>query len=413
MLNALRKLGPGLLYAGAAIGVSHIVQSTRAGAEYGYILILGIVFAHIFKYPFFELGPRYAALKGESLIQAFRGLGTWAVWIVFILTLSTMFAIQAAVTVVTAGIALKITGLSWSPWVMSTVLLVICAAVLFIGRFHVLNNLMKVIMIVLAITTVAAALSSFVVEPEVSQETMKFFSFRNTGDVSFLIAFLGWMPAPLDIAIWHSLWVVANQRISKGELPFRQQMTDFRVGYYGTAFLALCFLLLGANVIYGTATELSGSGVVYAGQLIDIYTTSIGQWSYFIIAIAAFTTMFSTTLTCLDGSPRVLTEILRGHLPEKADSVAKNRMMHFGWMIVLILGVAVMLSLFISNMKQMVSIATTISFLTAPVLAFLSIRVAKKELKAIPWSRTMFVLAWSGLFFLVILGAYFIVTLFG
>jgi len=29
----LKSLGPGLLFAGAAVGVSHLVQSTRAGAD--------------------------------------------------------------------------------------------------------------------------------------------------------------------------------------------------------------------------------------------------------------------------------------------------------------------------------------------------------------------------------------------
>ena len=37
--NILKAIGPGLLWAGAAIGVSHIVQSTRAGANFGFELI--------------------------------------------------------------------------------------------------------------------------------------------------------------------------------------------------------------------------------------------------------------------------------------------------------------------------------------------------------------------------------------
>ena len=34
-----KTLGPGLLMAGAAVGVSHLVQSTRAGAVYGFGLL--------------------------------------------------------------------------------------------------------------------------------------------------------------------------------------------------------------------------------------------------------------------------------------------------------------------------------------------------------------------------------------
>lgn len=35
----LSLFGPGLLYAGAAVGVSHLVQSTRAGAEFEFQLL--------------------------------------------------------------------------------------------------------------------------------------------------------------------------------------------------------------------------------------------------------------------------------------------------------------------------------------------------------------------------------------
>ena len=34
-----KTLGPGILFASTAIGVSHLVQSTRAGADYGFSLL--------------------------------------------------------------------------------------------------------------------------------------------------------------------------------------------------------------------------------------------------------------------------------------------------------------------------------------------------------------------------------------
>ena len=65
----IKKLGPGLLFAGAAIGVSHLVQSTKAGAEFGFGLIWALILSNIFKYPFFLYGPKYAAATGESLLD--------------------------------------------------------------------------------------------------------------------------------------------------------------------------------------------------------------------------------------------------------------------------------------------------------------------------------------------------------
>ena len=43
MIKVISKLGQGLLFAGAAIGVSHLVQSTRAGADFGFGLIWALI----------------------------------------------------------------------------------------------------------------------------------------------------------------------------------------------------------------------------------------------------------------------------------------------------------------------------------------------------------------------------------
>ena len=53
--SLFKALGPGILFASTAIGVSHLVQSTRAGAEYGLIMLVFVLLATIFKYPFLEL----------------------------------------------------------------------------------------------------------------------------------------------------------------------------------------------------------------------------------------------------------------------------------------------------------------------------------------------------------------------
>ncbi|NJM96111.1 MAG: divalent metal cation transporter [Phormidesmis sp. RL_2_1] len=71
----LAQLGPGLLMAGAAIGVSHLVQSTRAGAMYGWSALIFVLLANLMKYPFYEYGHRYAAASGQNLIQAYRQQG--------------------------------------------------------------------------------------------------------------------------------------------------------------------------------------------------------------------------------------------------------------------------------------------------------------------------------------------------
>ena len=75
MIKLISKLGPGLLFAGAAIGVSHLVQSTRAGADFGWGLIWALIIVNILKYPFFQYGPRYAMATGESLLDGYFKVG--------------------------------------------------------------------------------------------------------------------------------------------------------------------------------------------------------------------------------------------------------------------------------------------------------------------------------------------------
>ena len=110
--NYLKLLGPGLLFAGAAIGVSHLVQSTRAGADYGWGLLWALILVNLFKYPFFQFGPRYALATNKSLLEGYHKLGKVYLWIYFLINIATMFTIQTAVTIVTASLAANVFGVS-------------------------------------------------------------------------------------------------------------------------------------------------------------------------------------------------------------------------------------------------------------------------------------------------------------
>lgn len=393
MLSKVKSLGPGLLYAGAAVGVSHLVQSTRAGAQYGYILIIAIILAHILKYPFFVLGPRYAKQHNQSLVNGFAEIGNWAIWILGVLTITTMFTIQAAVTIVTAGLVQKMTGVTFNAVSISIIILIICLSILQIGKFKILDHLMKVVMIVLSISTIVAFFLSFQNDVDYTAMAQSTFSLKNNQDLSFLVTFVGWMPAPLDIAIWHSIWVLVKPKEQSFDSDF-----DFKIGFYGTAFLGICFLVLGAHTLYQTGINLEASAGGFASQLIDIFVSNLGESFYWVITIAAFTTMFSTTITCFDAMPRVMEEIsIKMKLNQKLHSKSL-------WRYTLAVGTIFLLLFFVKDMKQMVSFATTISFLTAPVIAWLCLKVVRKdENSAMLWSSVEHKLAILGILVLGVL----------
>ncbi len=400
MKAVLARLGPGLLYAGAAVGVSHLVQSTRAGANYGLLMILVVIAANIIKYPFFKAGPLFAAANKKSLLEAFFQQGKWAMLLFYAVTISGMFTVQAVVTLLTASVFSSVFNLSMPLWQISALLLLICTSVLTIGSYRVLDSIMKTVIILLAITTLIAVLAAFIFSDSAGT-SIHTFSFTNQADLFFLIALIGWMPAPLDIALWHSEWTLDAANEKREPLSISKSVFDFNIGYWGTTALAIAFVALGAFLLGKNGTELPASGVAFSGQLIDMYVSTLGKWSFGFVALAAFTTMFSTTLTVLDAYPRVLQKAFQLSVP------TSNQRLYPLLIVIVALGALFVLVFQLDNMRQLVDFATSVSFVTAPILASLIYFVVQKNAVQL-FSNIERYIAWFGLVFLYAFSLYYI-----
>ncbi len=363
--NLTDKIGPGLLYAGAAIGVSHLIQSTRAGAEYGWLPILGIVFIHLAKYPFFKMGPRYALSTGESLIAGYKRLGWWAILLFVLFTVGTMFAIIAAIVSVTSGITAFIFGIEIDAALLSGLILGVATTLLMLGKYRFLDRLMSLVILLLSLSTVIAfflALGQYTPNPEPLNQIL------DGAFLIMLVKLMGWMPAPMDISVWHSIWALEKESNSNDKFKFKQAMRDFEIGYWGTMVMGILFLGMGALLLFHSAIELPGSGVGFSEILLSMYTSQLGTWAFGIVATAALATMFSTTLTCLDAIPRSLAETWKVTLPG-----SKFRP-YLLFLAVLSAGSFALLFLWAPSMVQMVDFATVLSFCATPVIAFLNFK---------------------------------------
>ena len=385
LTKTLSTLGPGLLYAGAAVGVSHLVMSTKAGASYQYVFLMLIPLIHLIKYPFYKFGPQYTALTGRNILHGYYDLGKWALAIYVIMTVLSMCLIQAAVTIVTSSIAIHFFGLQvpaeYMPHIPAIMILLAAAIILYIGQYSVLDKVMKVVIIILTLTTIIALTTVLLMAPGgIHPDTSPIFSFYEYADIIFLAAFLGWMPAPMDVSVWHSVWSEEANRNNGTRTSLRKAMLDFRVGFFGTALLAMAFLLLGALVMFGSDEPPSAIGSVFAGQLITMYTDSLGSWAYPLIGIAALATMFSTTLTCLDAYPRTLQESYC-IWKSKSDSQPRKDTSKIVYRTILLAAVVGTISVFLiiknvsGAMGLIVTIATVVSFVSAPVIAYINFRV--------------------------------------
>jgi len=393
-------IGPGILAAGAAIGVSHVVQSTRAGAEYGLSLIGLVLVCLILKYPFFEAGHRYTVATGETLLDGYKRLGQPFLLVFLALNAFTAVISIAGVTFVTAiltprfGVA---DGLS--PATMAAGLLILAIGLIAAGRYKALDLVVKVMMGTLFLATVTAFVIA-ITGPKAAAPDFSAPSPWTLTALPFLIALLGWMPAPIELSVWQSLWIRARERGTDNPTTRKQAAVDFHLGYVMTMILAVMFITLGAWVMFGTGQDFASGSAGFTQEFVALYTAQLGSWTAPLIAAAAFFTMLSTTLTLIDAYPRSLSVGLQTAFPQLPGSAAR---WHLGTMVVAGFIGWLIIAFSPGAFTTLIDWITTIAFLTAPVFAFLNFRlVYSKHLPATHRPpRWHFLLSVAGMIFLV------------
>lgn len=391
-------LGPGLLMAGAAIGVSHLVQATQAGARYGLELLWLVIAVNVLKMPFFEIGHRFAAVTGRNLLQAYRELG-WG-WLLLFLILNLVSAVgaTAGVTLVLGGLATVVFEMG-HPSVWAAFFLVVCVVLLLWGHYQLLDRLIKWVMAVLFLATVLAVMVAVIHGPS-GDWTQESLSAWDGASVGFLLALMGWMPAPIELSVWQSLWMEAKNRQRGQPLTIQEAGMDFHLGYWMTTVTACLFLMLGAWVMFGTGAVFSGGSVVFCDQLIDLYRKTLGMAAGWVVGVAALATMFSTVITVVDAYPRSLTvgaALLLGlDQPTRVWSAAG--------MIGVALVAWTILHFFGANMQTLIGWVTVISFLAAPVFAFLNMMVGWGKLMPAAHRPGIVLRVWAGMGWVFLIG---------
>lgn len=149
----VKIVGPGLLFASPAIGTSHLVLSTRAGAHYGIIFFWIILGALLFKYPFFEFGPRYANTTVHSILKGYKEQGVWAVLLFLSIIFLSIFAVVGAVGSVCAGLLSTMYRMKqFSIPLLLAGVLVLTGILLVVGRYAALDRFVRFLSIVLTIS---------------------------------------------------------------------------------------------------------------------------------------------------------------------------------------------------------------------------------------------------------------------
>ena len=214
------------------------------------------------------------------------------------------------------------------------------------------------------------------------------------------------MPSAVDLSSWNSLWTIERINQTSYKPTLKETIFEFNLGYFTSAGLSICFVTLGAYLMFGTGIVFNDNSAIFANQVIQLYTESIGTWSKIIITISSFSIMFGTCIAVFDGYARSEDRCIRICIEDKTNNIPVYSILI--WM--LVIGSMGIISQFGSKLKQLVDLATTISFLIAPFVAIANtILVSKKyisfEFLPPAWLKQ---LAIAGIIYLIGFGTIFV-----
>lgn len=402
--SKMKALGPGILLASAAVGGSHIVSSTQAGAIYGWKLALLIVLINVLKYPFFRFGSQYTMENNESLIEGYYKKGKAWLIIFFILNVFSALINTAAVGILCAAILYNVSpngfGLSLSQ--LTTIIIVIIWAMLLIGGYKFLDKLAKWVMTSLTLATVVAVIIAMFRHREYVPNFVEPNPWCMAA-LPFIVSLMGWMPCPIEISAINSMWQV-EKRKQVDDMSLQDATFDFNVGYITTAILALVFCALGALIQYGNGEEVYSASAAYIAQFVNMYASVFGDWSRLLITFIAFLCIFGTVLTVVDGYSRANDEALRLLLNKKENS--KNSLSI--WISLTSIISLIIVYLFSGNVATMLRFAMIASFITTPFFGLLNYKLVNtKDHKVKPWLKVLSII---GLIYLFGFALFFIVV---
>ncbi len=409
-ISRLSRFGPGIMIAATAVGVSHLVQSTRAGADYGLTLTGAIVLITLLKYPSFRFAAEYASITGRSIVAAYADQGRLALgWLIFTMLIEMLVG-TSAVALVTSGILQNVLGLSIAGPGVPIAIIILTALVLINGSYVRVERLMKVMVVLFSIVTVIATLMAV---PRLAAGDKGVFApleFDLT-TLAFLIALTGLMPLPLSGTAYQSVWVREKVHATKGDYNRDRAVFDLNVGWLTTLLLALCFVVLGTAVLYQSGAESPASAVAFAGLLFSMFTDLTGQWVYPVIAVGGVAVIWSTLVAILDAVPR-LTERIYHELVDAADN---ERSMYRVFLVIQVILGSLVLVLFLGDFRRFIDFAASTGFIVAPALAWFNYRAMLSEPIARDYAPSRMMLAWHwvAMLFFVVSAVLFFVIRFG
>jgi Mn2+/Fe2+ NRAMP family transporter len=284
-------LGPGLVLAAASVGAGDMVTSLAGAAGYGMALMWAILVGVVLKYVLTEAVGRLYMATGQTVIASLRSAARWlpVAFLLFVLVIGLLYG-AALSSVASLALSTLLPALPLRP--TAIVIALASAGIVYAGRYTLFERVMSVFMLAKFVGMVALAVVTLATADDLPGLLGTLSPRLPEGSVVTVLSLVGGVGGTAGIASY-SYWVRERGWADRGML--RVMRADAAVSYGVTFLFVLCTTVVGAGLLYGTGTTITGSDGLAA--LADPLGADLGSAA----RVLFLGTFFLVTLSALVG----------------------------------------------------------------------------------------------------------------
>jgi manganese transport protein len=324
--ETLKYLGPGMILVGSVVGSGEIMLTTSLGSIVGFSMLWFVLLSCWSKNIVQAELARYSVSSGEPFLHAFNRLpgklpgfrGKKVSWYIYfwLLWIIPGQLIGGGIYGGAGQAIHSVFPFMGSQW-WTIVLAAMASVIILTGTYKSLERLMTVLVVTFTFITIACAVLLQLTEYAITwDEVRNGFSFAfPAGAMLAALAMYGGTGVGTGEQIVYTYWCVekgyarftgpkdgsdAWVRRAKGWIKVMQ--TDVLLTLLLLTCATIPFYMLGAGVLFRQNVQPDGLETI--SVLSNMYTTTLGDWAYWLFIAGAFSVLYSTSVSGLGGGAR-------------------------------------------------------------------------------------------------------------
>jgi Mn2+/Fe2+ NRAMP family transporter len=298
---SLKDFGPGLVIAATGLGAGDLIAASVAGAKFGTTILWAAVLGAVMKYAMNEGLARWQLATGTTLLEGWVQRLPKVVSIYFFTYLILWSFIVAGALIAATGLAAHALYPDISVEIWGILHSLVALALVLIGRYKLLEKLMKVFMALMLLVVILCAI---LVAPDVSAVlTGLFIPTIPDGSVLFILGVIGGVGGSVTL-LCYGYWIRERGWNKPADLP--RSRRDLTVAYILTGLFGIAIMVISAGV--EPETMFGPEMALGIAAKLETVIGPLGKWCFL---IGFWSAVFSSMLGVWQGVPYLFTDFMQ------------------------------------------------------------------------------------------------------